>query len=474
VAEGFPKEGTRRRGNLEGNNLKKNIGGRAAAFTAALLLAGCARAADDAFVMVDDNAPIVSEAPAVEEAPMTFFNYITPPPLEFKMTVAQAPTVRGIYVTSNRAGGESYMEEILALCKDSSINAMVIDVKTEEGLVTFRGMPIADELGISIRNILDIKALINTLEGNGIYPIARLVAFKDNNSHHYKPELYIHNQDGTIWQDNKKEKWLNPYNIEACEYVLEFAKGAAEVGFKEIQFDYVRFAASSALDSADMGDTGGRTRSQAIEDFARLAVETLRPLGVKVSADVYGTVINSNVDARIVGQDYTELAKILDVICPMVYPSHYANGSMGLDIPDLLPYDTIYRSMELSNERLKDIPEWEHRALVRPWLQDFTATWIRPHLVYGDSERAAQIQGAYDAGLSEWLLWDPAVNYDPAGMEGDPSLTPVKAEEESDGENASQTQDPAAQEPSDNDAADAGESEGAAEEIPDDVAVIDD
>jgi hypothetical protein len=184
--------------------------------------------------------------------------------------------------------------------------------------------------------------------------------------------------------------------------------------------DYCRFPAASDIDAADFGDTGGRSRTQAILDFAQMAVDELHPYGVKVSVDVYGTIINSDVDAQIVGQDYVGLSKIIDVICPMVYPSHYADGSMGLDIPDLLPYDTIYKAMELSNNRLDEIPSGEHRALVRPWLQDFTATWLSNYLTYTGKERGEQIQGAYDAGVSQWLLWDPSNNYDPSGIDGAP------------------------------------------------------
>jgi hypothetical protein len=416
----------------------KNIKRRGVLAFAALILAGCSNGPKDGvFMNLDPSMPptrateAAEEAlaqtaepeptPAIEEAPITFDFYMTPPPLDFA-PLPEVPVVHGIYVTSNRAGGDQYMQDILDVCKEGGVNAMVIDVKTEEGLMTFKGFEMADELGISVGNIEDVSALMDILELNGIYPIARLVAFKDNNSYHFKPELYIHNQDGSIWLDPQRNAWLNPYNKEACEYVLSFAKAAAEAGFKEIQFDYVRFAASSRLDSADMGDTGGKSRSEAIEDFARLAMDVLRPYGVKVSADVYGTIINSDIDAAIVGQNYTELGKIVDVLCPMVYPSHYANGSMGLDIPDLLPYDTIYESMELSNERLNKIPEGEHRAKVRPWLQDFTASWLSRHLQYGGDERGAQIQGALDAGVDEWLLWDPGVRYDAAGMSGSPAL----------------------------------------------------
>jgi len=366
-------------------------------------------------------APVETATPTPAEAlpAAAFFdNYLVPPPVVF---AAPAPTIRGIYVTGHRAGGANYLSKLLDFCHASDVNAMVIDTKTEEGTLTFKGIQMADDLGISKNYIPDIHASIQTLKDNGIYPIARFVAFKDGNTYNFNPALYIHNKDGSIWLDSNKAPWLNPYNPDTRAYVLDLAKGVAEAGFREIQFDYVRFAASSRLDDADFGDTGGLSREQIIEAFAQQAVDELKPYGVKVSADVYGTIINSDVDAAIVGQDYVGLAKILDVICPMVYPSHYANGSMGLDIPDLVPYDTIYRAMELSNKRLEAIPEGGHCAEVRPWLQDFTASWLKKYLRYSSDQRAAQIQGAYDAGLTQWLLWDPSNDYQPGGTEGDPS-----------------------------------------------------
>ncbi|MDR1913886.1 MAG: putative glycoside hydrolase [Clostridiales bacterium] len=369
------------------------------------------------------------EAPSITSQPkniMYFSNYIIEPPKIFKEKISK---VKGIYVTSTHAGIDKYLQKHIDFCVGSGVNAMVIDVRTEAGFITFQGMPTADELGVSVNDISDIKEVLIRIKENGIYPIARMVAFKDNNTYNFKPELYIKNPDGSIWFDNNDEAWLNPYNSKARDYVLQFAEEAVELGFEEIQFDYMRFAASSKLENADMGKTNGLTRTEIITVFAKEAMETLGPMGAKISADVYGAIINSDTDAEIVGQDYVELARLLDVICPMIYPSHYANGSMGLDIPDLLPYDTIYKSMKLSNERLDEIPNGEHRAIVRPWLQDFTASWLNSYLEYAGDERGAQIQGAYDAGLSEWLLWDPWNKYEMDGINGNARFANINMDE---------------------------------------------
>ncbi len=345
-------------------------------------------------------------------------NYIEQEQINFEPK-KEVVVSRGIYVTANRAGGTNYMNDLLAFCNSTEVNSMVIDVKTDKGEITFKGIPQADEMGISENFIPDVPGLMKTLQDNNIYPIARIVCFKDNGAFEKFPELYIKDENGAIWRDSSslKSAWLNPYNKDAWDYILYVAKAAAQVGFKEIQFDYIRFDTSPRLKTADFGDTQGKSRKEIILEFTKYAMEQLKPYGVNVSADVYGTVINSDVDAEIVGQDYTEMARVLDYICPMVYPSHYADNTMGIDHPDVHPYDTIYQSMLLSNKRLEAIGVDEHKAIVRPWLQDFTASWLSKYIKYGGKERKEQIQGVYDAGLSEWILWDASVRYDAEGLE---------------------------------------------------------
>ena len=129
-----------------------------------------------------------------------------------------------------------------------------------------------------------------------------------------------------------------------------------------------------------------------------------------MAADVYGTVIDSKIDQDIVGQDYKEMASTLDYICPMVYPSHYANGSYGIPIPDAEPYRTVKAAMSAAARELSDLPE-DKRAINRVWIQDFTASWVDGHIKYGKQQIRDQIRGAYEAGYDEWILWNAAVNY---------------------------------------------------------------
>ena len=139
--------------------------------------------------------------------------------------------------------------------------------------------------------------------------------------------------------------------------------------------------------------------------------EGLSGYGVYVSADVFGAIINSSIDAEIVGQDYKELVKTLDYICPMIYPSHYANGSFGVEYPDLDPYTIILKALQASNRVIQEIPRSERKAIVRPWLQDFTATWLAAYQPYKEDQVRAQIRGVEDALLEEWILWNSAARY---------------------------------------------------------------
>jgi hypothetical protein len=376
----------------------------------------------------DENQGISSGAlPGGDEYKISFIeDYYKQPPLNYTMHNKPLPVAaKGIYVTANRAGIAEYFDGFFAVCKETEVNALVIDVKTDVGEITFKGeIPIADEMELSVNYIPNVRSVIKTLNDNGIYPIARIVAFKDNGACEKRPDLYIKNADGSLWRDSSslESAWLNPYNKDSWDYILEIAKGAVDIGFKEIQFDYIRFDTSGRLDDADFGDTGGKTRIEIINEFTKYACEKISGWGAYVSADVYGTVIASEVDANIVGQDYRQMASYLDYICPMVYPSHYANGTFNIDYPDTEPYEVIDNAMKLSAKALEGL---EHPAVVRPYLQGFTATWLRNgsrYIAYTPEEIKAQIQAASDNGIGEWIIWNPSANYDAASFEPENNL----------------------------------------------------
>lgn len=325
--------------------------------------------------------------------------------------------VKGIFVTGAVAGTQNTMPALTQMVEDTSLNAMVIDIKNDSGEVTYSmGLPLAEEIGAQTRYVADMPQLVRQLKEKGIYLIARIVAFKDPILAEQKPDYAVKNPDGSVFHDNNDLAWVNPYREEVWDYLIDLSKKAVELGFDEIQYDYIRFSTASGIAEADFGEAAeGKTRQDAITGFLTKAYETLAPMGVYVSADVFGTIICNENDGKLIGQDYVEMAKHCDYICPMVYPSHYVNDAYGIPVPDAAPYDLIYASVADGEQKLDAVREADpqvHIARQRPWLQAFTATWVDGHISYGGQQLQDQIRGAADAGVNEWLLWNAANNYD--------------------------------------------------------------
>lgn len=405
--------------------------------------------------------------------------------------------VRGIYVSGPMAGNAG-MDKLIELVDETELNALVIDIKNDDGYLTCDlNVPFAEQIGAEKHYIKDVPALVQKCKEKGIYLIARIVAFKDPVLARAVPELSLHKTDGSIFYDKSGLAWVDPYRTEVWDYLVSVGAAAVQIGFDEVQFDYVRFSTDSGMKQVDFSASAeGRTKTEAITGFTEYASERLRGMGAAVSADVYGVVIDSRVDQEIVGQDYAELCRSLDAISPMVYPSHYGPYNYNIPIPDAQPYDTVLAAMQASRKVLAGLdpktglraaadgtkkddvsgndaadgnaevveavsgngaggntmaaeavsgndaagsvgvsensvptamsdeeiaalePEDGVRASVRPWLQDFTATWVKGHIPYGAAEIRAQIQAVYDAGYEEWILWNAANRYTEEGLYG--------------------------------------------------------
>ncbi|HEX3078749.1 MAG TPA: putative glycoside hydrolase [Lachnospiraceae bacterium] len=326
---------------------------------------------------------------------------------------------KGIYITGPKAGSDKYMKELIQLVDRTELNTMVIDIKNDLGEITYKmDNDTAKEIGATKNYIRDIEALVKELKEKDIYLVARIVAFKDPLLAENMKSLSIKNKDGSTFKDKSGLSWVNPYKKEVWDYLIDIAKQAVDLGFDEIQFDYIRFSTDSKMKQVDFGkEAKGKTKMEAITEFTKYAYEQLSPLGVYVSADVFGAIISSEVDADIVGQSYVDMAKYLDYICPMIYPSHYANGSYDIKNPDLEPYELIKKALEDSKSILEASGNQEHQAIVRPWLQDFTATWLDQYQKYDSDEVRAQIKAVYDSGYEEWILWNGSNNYTEGGLE---------------------------------------------------------
>ena len=421
--------------------------------------------------------------------------------------------VKGIYVSGPMAGTAG-MDNLIALVDRTELNALVIDVKNDDGYLTCElDVPLVEQIGSEKHYIKDLPALVQTCKEKNIYLIARVVAFKDPILAEKMPEWSLHNSDGSIFRDKSGLAWVNPYRKEVWEYLASVGEAAIKAGFDEIQYDYVRFSTDSRMKQVDFGDsTKGRTKTEAISGFTLYASERIHAAGGRISADVYGVVIDSEEDQQIVGQNYVEMSRSLDAISPMIYPSHYGPYNYQIPVPDAQPYDTVLAAMQASkmvlagldpktgkkpvsvdvsgndamdaaivggeavsgnnaadaaadsqstsgttavsgNDAAQDAedaqaadgaqaaadaqaaedaaaktfalskdeiaqldPTTGVQATVRPWLQDFTATWVMGHISYGPEEIRAQIQAVYDAGYEEWILWNAANRYTEGGL----------------------------------------------------------
>jgi len=322
-----------------------------------------------------------------------------------------APVVKGIYVTAYSAGGER-MASLLKLLDTTDLNAMVIDIKDDLGNITYKtDNATLQELGSPQPYIKDIHKLMTTLEEHDIYPIARVVVFKDSVLAKNHPEYSFVQKDGTLWQNKNKDKFVNPYRQEVWEYNVEVAKEAAKLGFKEIQFDYVRFPEGFEKRADDLKFTkNGLDRVDIVTGFVEYAKKELAPLGVRVSVDIFGYAASVPA-AEGIGQDFVKISNAVHVISPMIYPSHYSTGWFKQKDPDTAPYATIKGAMDDTHKKLD--PLGDSKPIIRPWIQDFTASWLgKGHYTkYGAAEVQAQIKALNDSGVEEYLLWNAGNKY---------------------------------------------------------------
>ncbi len=311
--------------------------------------------------------------------------------------------VKGIHLTSWAAGSSKFLPAQLELADATEINAMVIDLKEADGYVAYDSdVSLANELELEELRIKDIDELLATLREHGIVPIARIVCFKDPLLAARRPDLAVKDKNGGVWKDRQGRAYVNPYDRRVWEYLVELGEDAADRGFREIQFDYVRFPSDGKISNTVYPDKDG-SMEDAIAGFLAFARERLAKKGVWVSADVFGLTVYVKDDLGI-GQKIDKVARNVDIVSPMIYPSHYETGSYGQKSPNAAPYEIITAAMKDAGRRLDGTG-----AIVRPWLQDFSLDNMPPK--YGVEEVRAQIRAVEDLGYREWILWDPSVSY---------------------------------------------------------------
>jgi len=327
-------------------------------------------------------------------------------PLEIRI----APfTPKALYLTVYGIGDRKIRESALKLIEETELNALVIDVKGDRGFIPYKSsIPLVKEIGAQkITTVKDMKGLIQSLKEKGIYLIARIVVFKDSLLALASPELAVKNKNGEIWHDREHLAWVEPFKKEVWEYNINIAVEAAQLGFDEIQFDYVRFPDTNGA-VFSMPNTE-ENRVKAISEFLAEAKKRLAPYNVFLNADIFGYVFWNLNDTKI-GQKLENIIDTVEYISPMLYPSGFHYGIPGFRNPVAHPYQIVFLTLKNAQSRTQ-LPS----VRFRPWLQAFR-DYAFDRRYFNSHEIGEQIKAAEDFGSHGWMLWNPHNVYSGDGL----------------------------------------------------------
>ena len=357
-----------------------------------LVAAGVAYAAR--VVRAEDEAAPRTERAAqiVRQAPKQVVKPLTPP-----------KTMRGVHVTMALASIPGKLDEYLKL---SGINTIELDVKDENGEVGFvpSAVPLARTIGAA-KPYYKPREVVKKIHDRRVYVIGRVVVMEDPVLSAQRPDLAIHHRNGGRWLNHAGLGWANPYDQRVWDYNVDIAEAAARLGFDEIQFDYVRFPSDGDMDAIVYPGATKTPPAWVIAQFVHYASKRLKPLGVRISADVFGLAATRDLG---IGQIPKRLGRYLDAIYPMVYPSHFGSGEYELDDPNSNPGATVAYALRDFNRELAATAN----VRIIPWLQDFS--WRRTYTL---ADIQAQIDSARRAKSGGYLLWNAAGIYTPGALE---------------------------------------------------------
>lgn len=320
--------------------------------------------------------------------------------------------VRALYMSGWVAGSENFRNSLVKIVDETELNAVVIDIKDSTGRISFStDNPEIQKIGSSENRIKNIKALTSLLHSKNIYIIGRISVFQDPYLTKLKPEWAIKKiSDGEVWKDKKGLSFLDPTNKNVHEYILSISKYSYDVGFDEINFDYIRYPSDGNMKDINYNLAPGKNRADNIEAFFKYLSEEIKKYGdIPISGDLFGLTTEVNNDMGI-GQVWEKALPYFDYLCPMVYPSHYPPNHAGYKNPALYPYEVINRALASGVNKTKATNQ--NIAKIRPWLQDFDLG-----TTYTKDMVKAQIKAVYDNGLNSWMLWDPSNKYTPSALE---------------------------------------------------------
>ncbi|MDO8579535.1 MAG: putative glycoside hydrolase [bacterium] len=340
--------------------------------------------------------------------------------------------VRGIYMTSCVAATPSLRNNLVRLIDETELNTVVIDIKSYDGHISF--MPTNENLKMAVGGcfVRDMQDFVDDLHSHNIYVVGRLAVFQDQLMVKLYPELAVKKASATStpWTDFKGISWIDPSVKSHWDYTVALARSAHNIGFDEINFDYIRFPADGNMRDIWYPQSGTK-KSDIMRSFYEYLRDSLSPAGIVISADLFG-MTTTNTDDLNIGQILENALPYFDYISPMVYPSHYPPSFMNLGNPNEHVYEVVKISMDsavartiatttaviLPNARIGTTtpavyakPSFDKNKM-RPWLQDnnypvpYTAEMVR-----------AQIQATYDSGLNSWMLWNAGNRYTKAALE---------------------------------------------------------
>lgn len=335
---------------------------------------------------------------------------------ELARTKTEEIEVKGLYLTSYSASSSKTIDNFINFIKNTELNAVVIDIKDYSGQLAYDSqVELVNQLQTDRDLIKDLPSLIQKLHDNNIYVIARQTVFQDPELSSKKPDWSVKNSaTGGLWYDWKGLTWTDPTRQEVWNYNLAIAKEAINLGFDEINFDYIRFPSDGPMKQMQFANLQGRTKAQVIAAFFQFLHENLKDEPAYISGDLFGYTTEREDDMNI-GQQIEDAALYFDYVCPMVYPSHYPSGHLNLANPAAHPYEVISQAIKKGIESLTPIKiegqePIEYRAKIRPWLQAFNMGAI-----YSPDMIDAQIQASNKNGGFGYLLWNArnVYNYAP-------------------------------------------------------------
>ena len=294
---------------------------------------------------------------------------------------------RGLRVGAGAAADDAHFEWLLKLADDTAVNALVFDTKQAGGTVLYdTTVGEAHDIG-AVDVWYDPTERLAETHAHGLYAITRIAVFEDAFRAKARPD------------EKLAGPWIDPTAETAWDYNISLAIEACELGFDEIQFDYVRFPAGRTAQRSGQLSLTETERVGAIESFFAKARSALQPMGCSMSAAIFAIVVSVPNDQGL-GQKPEELSGQLDVLSPMVYPSHYSDGWLGFDDPNDHPYAVTADAIDDA------LPRLQSGTRLRPWLQAFWWT---------NSQIRASIQAAEDRDVG-WILWNVQSNFDRAAL----------------------------------------------------------